>query len=247
MKNMLEKKVVLITGSSRGIGAATAKLAVGYGAKVILHGRSESEELKNLASQLKADYIVCDVSDERKIQAEVDNVIKKAGKIDALVNCAGITEIKPFLQLTRQDWERTLNINLLGTFFFCQAVAKVMLAQKYGKIINVASVRGLDMGRTVSIPYAASKAAVINLTKTLAKELAPFINVNAVAPGPVETETAKLWSPSLREEFIDNTLLERLANPEDIAEVILFLASDKAGFITGQTLIVDGGYSISGK
>ncbi len=244
---MLEGKVILITGSSRGIGVATAKLAKGYGAEVILHGKTGSDQIKKLAEELGAEYIVCDVTDERQVKAEVDRIVTKLGKIDALVNCAGITEIKPFLQLTREDWERTLNINLLGTFFFCQAVAKVMLAQKYGKIVNVASVRGLDMGRTASIPYAASKAAVINLTKTLAKELAPFITVNAVAPGPVETETAKLWSPSLRKEFFDNTLLERLANPEEIAEVILFLASDRAGFITGQTIIVDGGYTIAGK
>lgn len=244
MKNMLEGKVILITGSSRGIGASCAKLAVGYGAKVILHGKTESQELKDLAKKLEAEYIVCDVADKKAVQKEVERVIKKIGKIDGLVNSAGISKPKPFLKTTDDDWQEIFNINLLGTVHFCQAVIQHMLKRKYGRVVNITSLRGhLTNLNTANLTYSASKAAVINLTVGLAKEYMPDIAFNAVSPGLTETEMSKTWSEKLKEEARSYPM-GRPAKPEEIAEVILFLISDRAGFINGQTIIVDSGHSL---
>lgn len=242
--NMLEGKIILITGSSRGIGAATAKLAVGYGAKVILHGRSKSKELTDLADQLGADYIVCDVEDKKAVQKEVERMIKKLGKIDGLVNSAGISKPKPFLETADSDWLEIFNVNLLGTVHFCQAVIPYMLKRKYGRIVNVASMRGhLVNIYSKNLTYSTSKAAVINLTVGLAKEYMPDIAVNAVSPGLTETEMSKTWNEALRTEA-KNYPLGRPATPEEIAEVVLFLISDRASFINGQAVMVDSGNSL---
>lgn len=244
---MLEGKVILITGSSRGIGAATAKLAVEYGAKVILHGRTESEELKNLASQLKAEYIACDVSDKREVEREVSKIFKKIGRIDGLVNSAGFANPKIFLEAEDQDWLENFKINLLGTVHFCKAVIPFLQKAKYGRIVNIASLRGhLINVNSKNLPYSVSKAAVINLTAGLAQEYAPEISINCVSPGLTETEMSKTWTESLWKQA-KSYPTGRPAKPEEIAEVILFLASDRASFINGQTVIVDGGYSILGK
>ncbi|MBI2334656.1 SDR family oxidoreductase [Candidatus Daviesbacteria bacterium] len=241
---MLEGKIILITGSSRGIGAATAKLAVGYGAKVILHGRSKSKELTDLADQLGADYIVCDVEDKKAVQKEVERMIKKLGKIDGLVNSAGISKPKPFLETADSDWLEIFNVNLLGTVHFCQAVIPYMLKRKYGRIVNVASMRGhLVNIYSKNLTYSTSKAAVINLTVGLAKEYMPDIAVNAVSPGLTETEMSKTWNEALRTEA-KNYPLGRPATPEEIAEVVLFLISDRASFINGQAVMVDSGNSL---
>lgn len=130
MTNMLDGKVILITGSSRGIDAATAKLAVGYGAKVILHGRTESEELKDLVNQLKEEYTACDVSDKKAVQKEVDRIVKKMGRIDGLINCAGIAKPKPFLETEDEDWIENFKINLLGVVHFCQVVISLICLNK---------------------------------------------------------------------------------------------------------------------
>lgn len=238
--NMLSGKTILITGSSRGIGAATARLAKNYGADVILHGRTESEELKNLAKELNARYIFCDVKDEEAVKREVERI----GPLEILVNNAGINPSKTFMQLTAEDWREILDVNVMGTVYFSQAVIPGMQERKYGKIINIASIKGLQ--HTQAKPaYAASKAAVIRMTSSMAVELAPYnILVNAVAPGFTETEmTAATLSPSIKSQ-IDQIPLKRMAKPEEVAEAVLFLASDRARYITGQTLPVDGGYSI---
>lgn len=220
MKKMLEGKTILITGSSRGIGAATARLAVGYGAKVILHGRSESEELKDLANKLEADYIVCDVVNSQAVLKEAARMIKKLGKIDGLVNSAGISKPKPFLETEDSDWQEIFNVNLLGTVHFCQAVIPHMLKRKYGRIVNVASMRGhLVNIYSKNLTYSTSKAAVINLTVGLAKEYMPDIAVNAVSPGLTETEMSKTWNEVLKTEA-KNYPLGRPATPEEIAEVV---------------------------
>ncbi|MDP3986955.1 MAG: glucose 1-dehydrogenase [Nanoarchaeota archaeon] len=236
----LENRTVLITGSSRGIGAATARLAKEHGADVILHGKTDSESLQNLSRELDSRYIFCDVSNELRVQEEV----RKIGSIDVLVNNAGINPSKTFMELTSQDWRDILEVNVLGTVNFSKTVIPRMLEKQYGKIINVASVKGYShvSGKPA---YASSKAAVIRMTSSMAEEFAPYILVNAVAPGFTETEmTERTISPKIQNQ-INRIPLKRMAEPREIAEAILFLASDKANYITGQTICVDGGFSIS--
>lgn len=241
----LKDKIILITGSSSGIGAATARLAKKYGATPILHGKTESEELKMLAKELNCEYIFCDVAEKSVVNATVGNILSKVKKIDVLVNCAGIADRKKFLESTDDSWLDTFKVNVLGTVHFCQAVIPQMQKNKYGKIINIASIRAFEntSGRSA---YSASKAAIMNLTSVMAKEFAPDIFVNAVAPGFTETGMSKIWDEEVWKQ-VKSALLGRVAQPKEIAEMILFLASDKASFITGQTILVDGGYSISGK
>ncbi len=242
---MLKDKVILITGSSRGIGAATARLAKDYGAKVILHGKEESDEIRNIAKELDSPYIVCDVKDEQAVNKAVNEILSKVGRIDALINNAGITNPKAFMESTDEDWLEAFNVNVLGTVHFCKAVIPQMQKQRYGRIVNVASIRayGITSGRPA---YSASKAAVMNLTAVLAKEFAPDIFVNAVSPGFTETDMAKTWTEKVWNQ-VKTALVGRVGQPKEIAEMLLFLASDKASFITGQTYLVDGGYSVSGK
>jgi 3-oxoacyl-[acyl-carrier protein] reductase len=242
---MLKDKTILITGSSSGIGAATARLAKEYGANVIVHGKTDSPELNAITKELGAEKIVCDVVDQAAVQSEVDRIIGKVKKIDALVNCAGISIRQKFLESTDESWLEIFKVNVLGTKHFCQSVIPEMQKNKHGRIVNIASIRAFcsTSGRPA---YSASKAVVMNLTSVLAKEFAPEIAVNAVAPGFTETDMAKTWDDVVWQQ-VKTALLNRAAQPKEIAEAILFLASDKASFITGQTILVDGGYSISGK
>jgi 3-oxoacyl-[acyl-carrier protein] reductase len=171
--------------------------------------------------------------------------LREFGRIDILVNNAGVVISRPFLEKTVEDWVKTLEVNLIGVFLCSQSAAKYMLKQKSGKIINISSIRGIDhCGREGIMDYSASKAAVINLTKTMAKELAPHINVNTVAPGHTLTEMTQPLPDEIKKTMIEGSYLKRMAQPEDIAKAILFLASDDANFITGQLLLVDGGFSL---
>lgn len=238
---MLRHKTILITGSSRGIGAATARLAQKYGARIILHGKTESKELKKLSKELGAPYFFCDVADEAVIKKEI-NAFKK---IDILINNAGISISKSFLDLSYEDWLDTFKTNVLGIVHVSKIVIPGMLKRKSGTIINISSIKGYPhtAGRAA---FAASKAAIITLTASMAKEFAPYILINAVAPGFTETETTRqAWSERIYKQ-IKNIPVGRAAHPAEIAEAILFLASDKARYITGQTLVVDGGYSTIG-
>ena len=249
MKNMLEGKVVLITGAARpnGIGAATARLAKEYGAKVIVHGRTGSENLKGLVAKLNCKYIACDATDKEAVAKEVKKIACEFGKIDALINCIGAVEAKPFLETSDEDWIERYKVNLLGVVHFCQAAVPYMQKKKYGHIVNVASIRGHVVTATRrDMMYAAAKAGVITFTSSLAKELAPDITVNAVSPGMVETDMAKTWNETIWQQA-KSALVGRVGKPKEIAEVLLFLASDRASFITGQTILVDGGYTIAGK
>lgn len=242
---MLKDKVILITGSSSGIGAATARLAKEYGATIILHGRIESEELKKIAQELNCDYIFCDVADKTAVDAEVQRILKKVERIDALVNCAGIAPRPSFMESTDEVWLDVFKVNVLGTVHFCQSVIPVMQKVKSGRIVNIASIRA-NIGTSGKPVYSATKAAIVNLTSVLAKDFAPDIYVNAVSPGYTDTPISKNWDEKVWKQ-VNTALVGRIAQPKEIAEVILFLASDRASFITGQTIIVDGGYSISGK
>lgn len=246
-QDFLNNKVILITGSSRGIGAASAKLAKKYGAEVVLHGKTNTQKLKDLAKKLNAKYIACDVSNKAEVKKLVDTIVKRIGRIDSLINCAGTANVKPFLKADDEHWLEQMKINLLGTIHFCQAVIPYMQKAKYGRIVNVASVRGHPTtSSNRGMAYSVSKAGVITLTATLAKEYAPIITVNAVSSGFAETDISKLWNETDWKQA-KSSLLGRAADPSEIAEVLLFLASDKASFITGQTVVVDGGYTISGK
>ena len=239
---MLENKIILITGSSKGIGATTARLAKNYGANVILHGRTESTSIRDLARELNSGYIFCDVADEASVQREVGRL----GTIDILVNNAGINPSKTFMELTNDYWKEIFETNVLGLVNFSRAVILGMIEKNGGRIINIASIKGYNhvAGKPA---YAASKAAVMRITSSMAEEFAPYnILVNAVAPGFTKTEmTQATLSPQIQRQ-IEKIPLKRMANPEEIAEAVLFLAGDKANYITGQTIVVDGGYSING-
>ncbi len=242
----MDGRTILITGSSRGIGAAVAKLASARGAKVILNGKTESDELKSLAKELSAEYIVCDISDKKAVDNAVGKLLETTN-IDVLVNCAGIVLPKPFLESDDENWLEQYKVNTLGTVHMVQAVLPNMQKNKYGRIVNTASIRGIStMATARGMGYSLSKAAIVNLTSALAKEVAPNITVNAVAPGFTLTDMSKTWNETVWNQ-VKTALLGRGAQPEEIAEAILFLASDKASYITGQTITVDGGYEISGK
>lgn len=245
----LKDKTALITGGARGIGGTTAFLFAKEGAKVgILDIREEG--LRKIKDQAKKKGIalrtfVGDVSKKDQIESIMKEFVQEFGRIDVLVNNAGIAISRPFLDKTVEDWKKTLEVNLIGIFVCSQAAARYMLEQKSGKIINISSIRGIDhCGREGIMDYSASKAAVISLTKTMAKELAPHVNVNTVAPGHTNTEMIKSLPEEIRKNMIEGSYLKRLAKPQEIAKAILFLASNDADFITGQLLLVDGGFSL---
>jgi len=186
--------------------------------------------------------IPCDITKSSDVKEMVDQVRKRFGRIDILVNNAGIIRRGTIETVTEEDWDRVIEVNLKGTFNCCKAVAEIMKSQKYGKIVNVSSIAG-KMGDITSAPgYGPSKAGVDALTKTLARQLAKYgINVNAVAPHAIETEMSAQWSEERRKEIIASIPLGRLGKPEDVANAVLFLASDEASFITGEILDVNGG------
>ena len=245
----LKDKAALITGGGRGIGAATAFVFAEEGARVgIVDIRDEG--LKEVAAQARQKgfefkVFVGDVSKKDQIERVMQGFIQDFGRIDILVNNAGIAIPRPFLEKSVEDWVKTLDVNLIGLFLCSQSAARYMVEQKSGKIINISSIRGIDhCGREGIMDYSASKAAVINLTKTMAKELAPYVNVNTVAPGHTATEMTKSLPEEIKRNMIEGSYLKRMAQPEDIAKAILFLASNDADFITGQVILVDGGFSL---
>jgi 3-oxoacyl-[acyl-carrier protein] reductase len=233
-------KTILITGSSRGIGASFARLAHKEGFDVILHGRSISNELILLSKELKSKYVFFDVSNEDEIIKALNDI----SQIDILVNSAGINVSKAFFDLTTDDWKKTYDTNVFGIANVIKNTVPLMQKNNsIGKIINIASIKGTysAVGR---VAYASSKAAVINLTTGLAKELAPNILVNCVSPGFTDTEmTNHTWSKRI-EKQVKSILLGRMASPDEIAEVILFLCSDRCSYITGQNINVDGGFGV---
>ena len=194
---MLNGKTIFITGSSRGIGFATAKLAVEYGAKVIIHASKESDELKKAAQELSCPYVFFDVSDQESVNENIAKMVSEHGAIHGLANCAGVVIPKSFSDLDRDNWAQQIAINLRGTAQVCQALAQQM-AENNGAIVNTASIRGhAHMSTARGIPYSASKAGVISLTSALAKELAPKVRVNSFSPGFTMTEMNKNWNDTV--------------------------------------------------
>jgi len=243
----LKGKVAIITGASRGIGKATALLFAQEGAKVVvnyLKSKREAEEVVHQIKKLGSDSIavVCDVSKEEQVKLMVEKTIDKFGKIDILVNNAGVVFDVPFKDRTVEHWRRTLDVNLVGTFLCSKYASNHMLKQKSGKIVNISSTNGIDSFNPDSMDYDSSKAGVIMLTRNLAQQLAPFIQVNCVAPGWVDTDINKDLPKDFVKKETERIYLKRFAKPEEIAKTVLFLSSDDASFITGSTLKVDGGY-----
>ncbi|UCF82560.1 MAG: 3-oxoacyl-ACP reductase FabG [Desulfobacteraceae bacterium] len=245
----LENKTALITGGARGIGAATAFLFAEEGAKVgIVDLRQEGLQKISADAEQKGiglKTFIGDVTKKDQVDRFMDEFVQEFGRIDVLVNNAGIAISRPFLEKTAEDWEQTLAVNLIGVFLCAQAAAKYMLKEKSGKIVSISSIRGIEhCGREGIMDYSASKIGVISLTKTMAKELAPHINVNSVAPGHTKTEMTNSLPEEIKQNMIEGSYLKRMAEPLDIAKAILFLASNDADFITGQVLLVDGGFSL---
>jgi len=246
----LSNKIAVVTGGSSGIGKATAFGLAANGAHVVIVGRDEKKG-KRVADDIcseggKAIHIQADVSKHDDIDGMVDSTVSNFGRIDILVNAAGISiKSTPTEYVSEEEWDKILNINLKGAFICCQTVARVMIKQKYGKIINLGSLQG-EMVLPLRAAYAASKGGLKQVTKSMAIEWAKYnINVNVVAPGFVRTP---MTEQVLSDEFwykvvVRNTPLGRPAKPEEIADVILFLASDAASYITGQTIVVDGGWT----
>jgi 3-oxoacyl-[acyl-carrier protein] reductase len=233
-------KTILITGSSRGIGATLAKLAVNDGYEVIIHGRKLSRHLKLIAKQLGSRFLSFDVNNEK----EIKHSLKSIKKIDILVNSAGLNISKSFIKLTDEDWRSVYNTNVFGIANVIRCTLPIMKKSNLlSKIINIASVKG-TYSAVGHLAYASSKAAVINLTTGLAKELAPNVLVNSVSPGFTSTDMTKnTWSKRIKKQ-VDSILLKRMATPDEIANVVLFLCSDKCSYITGQNINVDGGFGI---
>jgi|SRR3989338_2545271 len=243
----LKDKVVLVTGASKGIGRATAILFAKEGARVIVNYFNSEEQAKKVVEEIKkaeseAIAIRCDVSQESEVKKMIDEIVNKFGRIDILVNNAGIVFDVPFFKRTVEQWKRTLDVNLIGVFICSRYASEYMKKQKYGKIINISSTNGTYSYHPDSIDYSAAKAGVINLTKSMAMELAPDINVNSIAPGWVDTSMNKNLPRDYIEKENNKIFLKRFARPEEIASVALFLASEDSSFMTGSNLVVDGGY-----
>ena len=241
----LTGKVALITGAAQGIGKAVALLLARHGADIVVSdinlekAEETAKEIESIGP--KAMAIKVNVASLNDVERMVEAVLKKFGRIDILINNAGITRDKLILRMTEEDWDIVLNVNLKGTFNCTKAVVRHMAKQRSGKIVSIASVVG-EMGNAGQVNYAASKAGVIGLTKTIAREFAQRgINVNAIAPGYIETPMTEVLSDKVKEELKRLIPMERLGKPEDVAEAVLFLVSEESNYITGQVLNVNGG------
>jgi len=243
----LSGKVALITGSARGIGKAIALELANHGAKIVINDILPKNEIDKTLEEIRksgdqAIGIRADITIFEEVESMVKEIINKFGKIDILVNNAGIIRDSLLIRMKEEDWDAVININLKGTFNCSKTVAKYMMRQKSGgKIVNISSVIGL-VGNIGQANYAASKAGIIGLTKSIAKELAlRNINVNAIAPGFIETDMTKRLSEKVIKDLQQQIPLKRLGTVKDIAKVVYFLVSDNANYITGQVINVDGG------
>lgn len=243
---MLENKIALVTGASRGIGKAVAKELAAKGAFVIVNYNGSKEAAEQVVSEIKASgkdavSYQCDVSQYADCERMVTELIKTYQKIDILVNNAGITRDNLLMKMSEEDFDVVIDTNLKGTFHTMRFVSRAMLKQRSGRIINLSSVVGVT-GNAGQTNYAASKAGVIGMTKTVARELASRgVTVNAIAPGFIETDMTGELSDRVKEQAILQIPLGKMGKPEDVAKLAGFLASDDAGYITGQVIHVDGG------
>jgi 3-oxoacyl-[acyl-carrier protein] reductase len=241
-----EGKVALVTGGSRGIGAATAQLLAGEGAKVAVSDMDVGPAAE-VAGPIHGIAIACDVTDRDQVEAMVGRTVKELGRLDILVACAGITRDNLLYKMTDEDWDAVIDTHLKGTFMCARAAQKHMVEQKYGKMVFLSSTSAL--GNRGQANYSAAKAGLQGMARTLAIELGPFnVNVNSVAPGFVETRMTRATAERLGVDFeafkigaASQIPLRRVGQPEDIASVIAFLCSDESSFVSGQTIYVRGG------
>jgi len=247
----LKNKVAIITGGRQGMGRSHAIKLAEAGAKVVVVDISE-EDCQRVVKEIEenggeAMAVKCDVSKKAEVEAMAKKTIDKFGKIDILVNNAGICQFKPFLELTEEEWDRTININLKGYFLCAQTCAKEMVKQKSGVIVNIASIAMGQVG--VGFPalahYCASKGGIVAMTETMALELAPYnIRVNVIAPGAIDTPmvSATKQDQKTLEQTLARIPFHRMGKPEEVSNAVLFLASDASSYMTGATVVVDGGW-----
>lgn len=249
MKMDLKGKSAIVTGGSLGIGTAAALKLAEYGANVAIIDRKHKEEAEDVLNKIKAmgvmGFVVqADVSSFADAEKTVAAVIIEFGKLDILVNNAGINRDGVIWKMTEEQWDKVIEVNLKGQFNYVRAVAPVFREQKSGKIVNVTSINGIR-GKFGQSNYSASKAGIIGLTKSVARELGKYgVNVNAVAPGLIETEMIKNSPESVREAAVQEIVLKRIGQPEEVADVIAFLCSEYSRHITGEVIKVDGGQYI---
>lgn len=245
MNKQLKDKVAIITGGTRGIGKGIAELYAAQGAKVIITGRSATnsaaDEINSSVNpENKVKYMGCDMADKAAIQSFVDAVLKEYGRIDVLVNNAGITEDTLFIRMKEEEWQSVIDTNLNAIFYLTQPIVRAMSKQKSGAIINMSSVVGLH-GNPAQVNYATTKAGLIGFTKALAKEYGRRgIRVNAIAPGFIQTEMTDKLPEEIQNKYKENIPLGEFGSIKDVAELSLFLATS-ANYITGQVIQIDGG------
>lgn len=245
----MEARVAWVTGGTRGIGLAIAERLAKDGMRVAVNGRALTDEVQNHVRALQqagADILLLagDVSRAEDVTRMAEEIEAAFGPVDVLVNNAGINRDNLLLRTKEQDMRDILDVNLMGTFFCSRAVARSMTKRRWGRIINVSSVVGLT-GNVGQTAYSASKAAVFGMTKTIARELsARGVTVNAVAPGFIETEMTEALPEEVRERIVGEIPLKRMGDVSDVASLVSFLAGEQSGYITGQTLVVDGGLSL---
>lgn len=243
---MLKDKIAVVTGASRGIGRETALTLASYGATVIINYNGSKEKAEAVAAEIeaaggRAKAIQGNVADSEAMKQMLNDVKKEFGRIDILVNNAGITKDNLLMAMKEEDFDKVIDTNLKGAFLCMKHVIRIMMKQRYGRIINMSSVSGV-MGNAGQINYCASKAGLIGMTKSLAREVGSRgITVNAVAPGYIDTEMTQGLPEEVKAGFVENIPLKRMGEPKDIAETVAFLASDRASYITGQVISVDGG------
>lgn len=248
-KNMLKEKVAVITGASRGIGKEIALTFAREGATVIVNYNGSKDAAEEVVAAIinengKAEAYQCDIADFQKTAEMMDYIIKKYKRVDILVNNAGITKDNLLLKMSEEDFDRVIDTNLKGAFQCIKHVAKQMIKQRSGRIINISSVCGI-IGNAGQANYCAAKAGMIGLTKSAARELATRgITVNAIAPGFIETDMTDVLSDTIKDEILTQIPMKRLGSVKDIAQMTAFLASEKAGYITGQVININGGMAM---
>jgi 3-oxoacyl-[acyl-carrier protein] reductase len=246
---MLTGKIAVVTGASRGIGRQIALTLAEKGAAVIVNYNGSAAKAEEVVSEIQAaggqaEAVQCNVSDFEKAAELMNYVVKKYGRVDILVNNAGITRDNLLMKMSEEDFDAVINTNLKGAFNCIRHISRQMLKQRSGRIINIASVSGV-LGNAGQANYSASKAGVIGMTKAVARELASRgITANAIAPGFVDTEMTQVLADNVKEAAVEQIPMKRFGSTKDIANTVAFLASEEAGYITGQVICVDGGMAM---
>ena len=247
----LKEKTAIITGAGSGLGEAIARRFAAEGASLLICDQNAQavEALSNELAAHSSGVRACgaDVSDSASVQEMAESCLEAFGRIDILINNAGISPKKGYLEYTEEDWDAVIDVNLKGEYLCARAVSEHMMASRYGRIVNLSSSAWRSGGFAGGIPYTSAKAGVIGLTRALARTLGPYgVTVNAIAPGPTATPLTDGWLPARREEIVKQIPLGRVGRPLDVANAALFLASDEAEYITGICLDVNGGIVMGG-